>query len=380
MVRKQIITGVVLICMLILLAGCKSRAGEELPSNEFSQRYAPLRTDNLDQLVEVDAWEVMETGDLISLIKHNLNLNRLTVISEQTQRVVLFAIEGEETIAQQVVDIPDLRVLGIDKEGEKLLVGRSGQRLSEQEKPQEYFHWFALWNVTSGSLDKCISGTCTGELTDPDQIAYADIGAVMDAETVVAYDEDAYSTVILSPGNGGGVALVNSPDADYWWHIGKIAVNSDQNRLAVVFQEEGITLYKISEPDSWWPLAWIDVLARGEENQLQPIHEAIFDPDGGWLAIVRGQDLIIWRVHGWQREVFREQVGNVLGIQFNPSDELLFIGRDNAINVISPKERRMVFEMQAPGITTLDISDDNRLLFWGDEHGTVHAWGIPIRK
>jgi len=375
---QRIIVGA-LVCVL-LLTSCNSRFDEELPPNEFSQRYAPLRADNLDQLVEVDAWEIMETGDPISLIKHNLDLNRLTAISEQTQMVVLFAIEEEETISQQIVNIPNLRVLGIDEEGEELLVGRAGQTLNAQGKPREYFHWFALWSVISGSLDKCISGSCTDELTDPDQIAYADIGAVMDAETVVVYDEDAYSTVILSPGNGGGIAMVNSPDADYWWHIGNIAANSDQNRLAIVFQEGGITLRKISEPDSWWPLAWSDVLARGEENQLQPIQEAIFDPGGKWLAIVRGQDLNIWRVRGWQREIFREQVGNVRGMQFNPSGELLFIGRDNAINVISPNERSMIFEMQAPGITTLDIRDDNRLLFWGDEHGTVHALGIPVRK
>jgi hypothetical protein len=376
--RIQRITVGLLICMLPLLASCNSHTDKELPFNKFSKRYSPLRADNLDRLVEVDDWEIMETGDPISLIKHNLDLNRLTVISEQTQMVVLFAIEEKETIAQQIVDIPDLRVLGIDKDGEKLLVGRSGQRLNDHGKPQEYFHWIGLWNILSGSLDQCFTWPCTGELTDPDQIAYAYIGAVIDKKTEVTYSEGSYLTTILSSENGGGVALVNSPEADYWWHIGKIAVNSDQNRLAVVFQEGGITLYKISEPDRWWPLAWIDVLARGEENQLQPIHEAIFDPDGGWLAIVRGQDLIIWRVRGWQKEVFREQVGNVHGMRFNPTGELLFIGRDNAINVINPKERRMVFEMQAPGIITLDISDDNRLLFWGDEHGTVHAWGIPI--
>jgi hypothetical protein len=322
----------------------------------------------------------METGDPISLIKHNLNLNRLTVISEPTQKVVLFAIEGEETIAHQAVDIPNLRVLGIDEGGEELLVGRSGQRLNDHGKPQEYFHWIGLWNILSGSLDQCYTWPCTGELTDPDQIAYAYIGAVIDDKTEVTYSEGSYLTTISSPENGGGVALVNSPDADYWWHIGKMAANSDQNRLAVVFQEGGITLYKISEPDSWWPLAWIDVLEKGEENQLQTVYEAIFDLGGKWLAIVRGQDLIIWQVSGWKREVFREQVGNLHGMKFNPSGELLFIGRDNEINVISLQKRRMIFEMQASGITTLDISDDNRLLFWGDEHGTVHAWGIPVSK
>jgi hypothetical protein len=375
--RIQRITVGLLICMLLLLPSCNPHTDEELPPYEFSQRYAPLRADNLDRLVEVDDWEIMGTGDPISLIKHNLDLNRLTVISEQTQMVVLFAIEEKETIAQQIVDIPGLRVLGIDKEGEKLLVGRSGQRLNDNGKPQEFFHWIGLWNILSGFLDQCFTWPCTGELTDPDQIAYAYIGAVIDDKTEVTYSEGSYLTTILSPENRGGITVVNSPDADYWWHIGRVAVNTGQNRLATVFQEGRIHLEKISKLGDF-PLAWTDVLARGEENQLHPIQEAIFDPDGRWLAIVRGQDLIIWCIRSWQREVFREKVGDVHGMRFNPSGELLFIGRDNGIIVISPNERSMIFEMQAPGITTLDISDDNRLLFWGDEHGTVHAWGIPI--
>jgi WD40 repeat protein len=379
MIRVQRITGGVLICMLLLLAGCNSRTEEELPHNKFSNKFAPLRTDSLDRLTEIDAWEIMENDEAISFVQHNLALNRLTVISDETHRAALFAIEREETIAQQVVDIPNLQVLGMDEDGEKLLVGRSGQRLNDLGEPQEYFHWIALWNILSGFLDKCFTGSCTGELTDPGQIAYAYIGAVVDDNTEVTYSEGSYLTTILSPEDGGGISLVNSPDADYWWHIGRMAVNSDQNRLAIVFQEGGITLRKIIETGIW-PLAWTDVLVRGEENQLQPIQEAIFDPDGRWLAIVRGQDLIIWQVSGWKREVFREQIGNVHGMQFNPSGELLFIGRDNAINVVSLKERSMVFEMQAPSITSLDISDDNRLLFWGDERGTVHAWGIPVKK
>lgn len=379
MKRTLINTIGLLIGLLLLFARCNAPSDEELPPNEFSQRYAPLRVDTVDGMVEIGAWEIMEKGEAISLIQHNLVLNRLTVISEQAKKVVLFAIEGEETVAQQVVDIPNLRVLDVDEEGEKLLVGRSGQRLNEQGELQEYFHWFVIWNVISASRDECISvsGTCAGELTDPDKIAYADIGAVMDAETVVAYDEYSYVETILSPENGGGISLINSPDSDYWWHIGRIAVNSDQNRLAVVFQEGGVELYKITEPENWWPLAWIDVLEKRKENQLQPIQHAIFDSSARWLAIVRGQELTIWQLSDWKRKVFQRQVGNVHGMHFNPLGELLFIGRDDAISVISLEERSVVFEMQTPGIISLDISDDNRLLFWGDGSGTVHVWGIP---
>ena len=379
MIRTQRITASFLVGILLLLTCCESNSNEELPLTEFSQQYVPLRVDTVDELAEIDAWKIMDKGDPISLIQHNLVLNRLTVCSEQTKKVFLFAIDRKETISQHIVDVPNLRILGVNEEGDKLLIGMSGITWNEQGKPRQYYHWVALWNILSGSIDECFSGSCTEKRTDPDKIENADIGAVMDAETVVAYDEYSYRTAILSPEGGGGVALVNSPDSDYWWHIGKIAVNSDQNRLATVFQEGKIELYKISE-NNILPFAWVAFLEHGKKNQLQPIQDAAFDPSGNWLAIVRGQDLINWRVKGWKREVFREQIGNVHGIRFNPLGELLFIIRDDAIIVIGIKEKKAVFEMQTPGITSLEISNDNRLLFWGDENGTVHVWGILAKE
>jgi WD40 repeat protein len=212
-----------------------------------------------------------------------------------------------------------------------------------------------------------------------DNIEIADTGASMDAETVVTYGDDSFSAHVLTPGGVGGGMPVNSPDSDYWWHIGNVAVNSDLNRLAIVFQEGRIHLQKISTSGNF-PLGRWDVLAKGKEDQLQPVQEAIFDPGGKWLAIVRGQDLIVWKVSGWKRKILQEHIVNVGGMKFNPSSELLFIGADNAIRAISLKGGDFIFEAQAPGITSLEISDDNRLLFWGDENETVHMWGIPASK
>ena len=293
--------------------------------------------------------------------------------------MVLFSIDREETIAQQIVDIPNLRVLDIDKEGEKLLVGMLDQRLNEQGKPREYFHWLAIWNTTSGSLDQCLTGSCIGKLTDPDQRADADIGAVMGAETVVAYDEFSYSMEKLSPKVGADISLVNSPEADYWWHIGKIAINSHHNQLAIAFEEGRIDFEKINGSENW-PLKGVEVLEQGDKNQLEPVQFALIDPSGNWLSIIRGKNLSIWNVGGWiKKGTFNDQIDGVNGMNFNPSGELLFIATDDHIRIIGLKQKKIVFEMQTPGIKSLNISDDNRLLFWGDENGTVHVWGLPIR-
>jgi len=380
MIRTERITVRLLICMLLLLTSCNSYSDDEMPHNEFSHRFTPLRVDTVDGLAEIGAWEIMGRGNAISLVKHNLVLNRLTVISEQIQKIVLFAIEKEETIAQQIVDIPNLRVLDIDEVGDKLLVAMAGRMRNDQGKPRDFFHWVGIWSVASGSLDECLSGSCIDEMTDPDHIEKADIGAVMDAETVVAYDEYSYRFAILSPENGGGISLINSPDSDYWWHIGKIALNSNRSQLAIVFQEGRIVLEKISEHNNW-PLKGFEVLEKGVENSLQPIQNVVFDQSGKWLSIIRGKRLSIWSVSGWiKKETFSDQIDDVQEMKFNPSGELLFIMIDDHIRIIGLEEEKVVFELHTPGITSLDISDDNRLLFWGDENGTVHVWGIPVRE
>lgn len=377
LVKVQRGTTTFFICLLLLLTSCNSRSVEELPHSEFSQRYIPLTDGTVDEFAEIDAWKILEPGYPISLVRHNVVLNQLTVVSELVKKVALFSINEEKTISQQIVEIPDLRVFDINRDGNQLLVGMSGQRLNEWGEPQQFYHWIALWDIPSGSIDRCFYWkSCIGKRTD--NIEIADTGAVMDAETVVTYGEDAFSAHVLSPGGVGGGMPVNSPDSDYWWHIGNVAVNSDLNRLAIVFQEGRIHLQKISFGN--FPLGWWDVLVKGKENQLQPVQRAIFDPAGKWLAIIRGKDLTIWKISGWKRKVLQEQIDNVRGMQFNPSGELLFVATNDAIQVINPRERDIIFEAQTPGITSLDISDDNRLLFWGDENGTVHMWGIPVSQ
>ena len=366
-----------IICALLLLTGCNSRSGQGLPPNEFSQRYSPLQVDTLGGLREIDAWEIMGKGETISSLQYNHALNRLTLISEQTGRIILFLIGKGEVTSRQIIDIPNLQVLGIDKEGGKLLVGNPGQALNEQGELREYFNWIAIWNIASGSLDECFSGSCVGRLTDPDKIENADIGAVMDAETAVMYDEYSYRYALLSSKDGGGISLVNSPDAEYWWHIGRIALNTRHNKLAVAYAEGRIEIEKLFGSEIW-PLKGVEILAQGDENHLQSVQNAVIDPSDNWLAIVRGKQLSIWKISGWiKNQTFHDQIDVVRGISFNPPGDLLFIAINDHIRIIGLKENEVVLEIQTPGIASLSISDDNRLIFWGDENGTAHVWAIP---
>jgi WD40 repeat protein len=148
--------------------------------------------------------------------------------------------------------------------------------------------------------------------------------------------------------------------------------------VAVVYQEGKITLEPIV---THGPLIHITELQNGMENELEPIHFALFDRSGKWLAIVRGNQLSVWSVGSWAKKiVYQEEVGAVHGLSFNPSGTLLFLATEDKIRVIGLAKKRLEAEFNTPNITSLDISEDNRLLFWGDETGTVHVWGISESK
>lgn len=368
-----------LFCIAILfLISCSSNSDNSSPPNEYSRSFMPMSAENIANIEEINLWKVMDEGTPISLIQYDLSLNRITAISEQPDMTIVLAVEAGETIFQNVINVPNFRAFTFDEKGEKLLGAMSGQMLDEQGLLLDYLQWTGIWDTRSGVLEYCVSGSCKADYND-DPVT-ADIGATMDpkAENIVEYGFYGFTIDNLSENPYSGLASINSMDADYWWHIGAIAIDSQNNRQAIIFQEGRIVLEKILEPSNW-PFSGVDdVIKRGDENELQPIQSALFDQRGKWLAIVRGEELSIWNVSGWKKEVvFTDQIGNIRGMSFNPSGELLFVGTADQIRVIGLKEKKAIHEIPTPGITSLNISADNRLLFWGDENGTVHAWGIP---
>ena len=366
-----------IVSMGLFLASCTPRIAEIEPSNEYSKKFLPLRPDTLNGLVEINTWELMSEGDDINIIRYNSSLNRITAVSDLGNEVVMLSIEREESIFHKMEDIPDLQVLGIDENGNTLLVGMPGFTRNEVGKPRNYFHWIASWDPTSDSLIRCYSGSCAIELTDPDHIGSADIGAVWDSTIVILYNEYSYRYSWLSPTNGGGISLVNSPDSDYWWHIGMIAIDSAQDKLAIIFQEARIVITNIEEKNRF-PLVGFRVLEHGDEDQLQPISNAIFSRSGKWLSVLRGNSISVWNVGGWRgKKIFSDQTMHVRGVEFNPQGDLLFIMIDDHTEILALDEKEVIAVIQTPGITSIDISDDNRLLFWGDRSGAVHMLGIP---
>jgi len=359
---------------VLLLVSCNSNSDSFIPPSEFSKEYLSFSPSNLHNLKELNSWIVTDKESPISLIQYNLNSDEVTAVSEKSGCITIFDVVLGEAISRKLLNVDNFRAIGLDEQGRKLLGGTS---ILKHDDETEHLDLIAIWNASSGNLDTCISGGCFIE--GPSDLTSADIGASMDpnAETIIVFDEYAYSVVGLSDNLVSGVTLVNHPDSDYWWHIGAIAMDSDNNRLAIVFQEGRIQLEKISKQNNWF-LTGAEILDEGRENELELIRLAVFHRTGKWLAVATGKELSIWDLRSSvEKKLFHNQMQNITAMKFSPSDDLLFIATNDQIQIIELKEKAVLSKIKAPGITSLDVSADNRLLLWGDKHGIVHAWGIP---
>jgi WD40 repeat protein len=358
--------------VFLLLTSCAPSPKYFLPPNEYSKRYLPFERQDLRKVEEIDSWKVMDED--ISLLKYNILSNQLISVNEQNKKIVVLNIDTGETNIHRILDIPYFRIVGIDAKGEKLFGAMLSKNPSTGERSPAYLQWIAVWDTGTGLQTDCITDPCTET-----KYKSTDLGATIDysGKTIVVFGEDSYMLWQLSNAYSS-IVWENNPDADYWWHIGKIATDTPGNRVAVLYQEGRITLEPIVRH---WPLIHVIELQKGIENELKPIHFALFDQSGKWLAIVRGNQLSVWNVGNWAKKiVYQEEVGAIHGLSFNSSGTLLFLGTEDKVRVIGLAQKDLIAVLNTPDITSLDISEDNRLLFWGDETGTVHVWGISESK
>jgi WD40 repeat protein len=218
-----------------------------------------------------------------------------------------------------------------------------------------------------------------GEISEDE----TDLGAVADNmfENLVTFDEDVYSFDTYSNNElaYSGIRLVNNPDSNDWKIIGDIAIDSTNHRLAIIFQEGEVQLDTISHSDntSFIPLRFSERLNMYEGNQPQEIQRSVFDIDGHWLAVVRGGRLAVWDVDGWRKkQLFSYEVGQIHGLSFDMRGDLLFVVVEDQILIFGLRDKGIISQLNAPNISTLCISEDNRLLFWGDDEGNIHVWGV----
>ena len=119
---------------------------------------------------------------------------------------------------------------------------------------------------------------------------------------------------------------------------------------------------------------WISTASGDSPEQTRALQ---FDPSRTWLARLTGKQLSIWDLRTDNSEPAVElavQAGSVLA--FDRNGRFLFIGSQTGLLIYQPESGELVDIVELGPVTSLQITPDNRLLLWGDDRGSVHAWGI----
>jgi len=370
--------------LLAVLAGCTSAATPSTHAleepNSFTANLLSLDS-KPDQLTEIYGLNPTWESGSVWAVQYAIEQNRVYAAYGDDGRVVEWGLDTRKVLVIHKSGIASQQGLQFSDDS-KLILGPTGQ-IAEKSQYTERFNNFisgiAIWSVQTGDLVKCLSNPCHQV---PSKHSGEEIGAIMDTPGthVILYSEFGLNVLDLTDKIPPQGILINGPDSEYWWNIGRVAFDSFHQRYVIICQEGRIEMASIAPPRNGF-FRGVDVLIEGKKNELSDIPAAVFDPSGSWLAFIRGDQLAIWKIGGHSGDLFLEdRINTAFDLLFDKTGRFLFIASKDKIDVLDVDRKIMAAGYSTPKITAFDISEDNRLLIWGDENGILHVLGIPMPK
>jgi WD40 repeat protein len=153
------------------------------------------------------------------------------------------------------------------------------------------------------------------------------------------------------------------------------AFDPSHDRYAIAFRDGEVLIKKSGQEDSLLGLS--HYLGKYKDGTGDEVAALSFSPNGQLLARIQGKVLTVWVVTVLSGKTQLEHdISNGRLIAFDQSSKMLFVGTVNGVEVWGVKDGRLLGEYTTPGITSLSVSLDNRLLIWGDKSGAIHVWGL----
>jgi WD40 repeat protein len=340
-----------------------------MPPSDFGRAYQPL-----------DKVTALALSEIVTL-KSPDSLGHVSKIGFLASDNIFVAVYAEQGVVMgryaNTSDIAFKHSLGIVSDkglafvaSDKYLVGAT-ERIFKPDiskRAVEYVNGIALWDVRTGELQKCISYPCQGNKSGRD--GYLGITVAPDGMWEAVYSEGVISLDGLLVDSEGPIHTINPQDASYHWDIGNVAFDSKHRRYAVVFQEGRIYLSGKEFSVDY------HVLADGVEGHRLPVADAQFDPTGQRLVVVRGNYTNVWDIDTSQT-LFDINTSSPT-IAFDKDGKLLFIGDNDKLTIYDLEAKNQLAEYEVPGITSLSISEDNRLVIIGDDLGQIRVWGKTL--
>lgn len=355
-----------------LFSGCNllsnNRSVVIPPANEFTQKYEQLNKNNSGSLVEVIKLTSTVFNSPLFKVGYIPDDNIIVGVYEKDGAIVGWIPETTEISFSHETGILTSKGLTFISSG-KNIVGAKQRTVKPYFLNQEfeYIDGIALWDVRTGKIIKCITYPCQETTTIED--GFSGISVSRDGKWLVTYSESGIGVSGIPDDTPGFYYDLFDEDFSYPWHIGSVAFDEKQQRYAVVFLEGRIYL-------SDGPLSTdYRVLQNGKKEDYIVVSDSQIDPTGHFLVVARGETTQVINLNNG-KVLFEFNVSNP-ELAFDETGELLFVGSESGLTIYGVKTGEKVAEYDTVGIASLTISEDNRLLIWGDSQGAIHIWAKP---
>jgi hypothetical protein len=371
MIKKLIL---LVCCALVGCVPSPSKTG--LPTliapNEFTQAYEPLRVDIVSSLAEVSSFNSGQLSGPIIKAGYISKSNTVVGIYDNGATVAGWKADASTLAFTHKLNIVTSKGLYLTQSGQKLMgATKHNFKPNALDQNVEYIDGVGLWDVSTGAFLKCIVYPCQESSIPPDGF----LGVVIkdDLSSVATFGGYVLGLTNFSGESSGFELEINPPDAPYFWNIGAVAFDEWNNRYVIIFQEGRIDVSRDMDAFHY------RVLAEGEQGDRTPIDDAQIDPTGQWLVIARGDKTRVLNLNSGNTLLQFDVSRPVLS--FDQTGKLLFVGSGNKIAIYSIESAEKIVEYDTSGITSLSISEDNRLVIWGDKEGKIHVWAksLPSR-
>jgi hypothetical protein len=356
--------------LFFILSGCNSasifKASPTLAlPNSFTQIYEQLNSNSADSLVETV---------MLDSSSQSSPLFKVGYISEDNSVVGVYEggkLIGWNTDKATVAFVHEIGIVSSKAlsftPSSAYLIGAT-QHISKPnryDQDVEYVNGIGVWDVRTGTLIRCITFPCQNTSGSSDGF-YLGLAVDSEEKRLAVYSEIGAVFSSLLDDSPRAYVEFNALDSQYHWQAGSVLFDPSGQRYIVVFQEGRIHSYNNERSKTY------RVIEDGLEGDGVIITDAQIDPTGRWLVVARGDKTQVLNLDNG--EPLLEIVVSNPVLTFDRTGELLFIGSANKMIIYSIEETEKIAEYDAVGITSLFISQDNRLVIWGDMQGVIHVW------
>lgn len=374
MIKKYIFV-IHILSVLFILPACTARQTVSvtptlLSPNDFTKLYDPLNHETVSLLSEAKLLSSPELDSPLFKLGYISEDNIVVGVYQERGTLVGWKVDTEDIVFTHALGIVTSKDL-VFVAGAKKLVGATERNFKRDIHDQniEYINGIALWDVYTGGVIDCITYPCQGNTNPRDGF----LGSSVDVNGIwnATYWEGSISLLNLSDKSINLYYDINPEDASYQWQIGSVVFDSVNERYAIIFQEARIYVSDIKRPLGYHEIA------EGVKGDVTMISDAQIDPTGNWLVVARGSEARVFDLDNGDVLLQIDVADPVLA--FDRTGELLFVGANDKLLIYSIANGAKVSEYDALGITSLAVSEDNRLVIWGDVQGKIHVLGKPAQ-